>query len=72
MHHREEKQERDRLLAASRMVDRQASADPAMGVPVDPDVADCMGAFVEDAVALADLDDLDDAMRERGGDHGES
>jgi len=72
MPHREEKQERDRLLAAARMVDRQASADPAMGVPVDPDVADCMGAFVEDAVTLEDLDDGDEAMREEGGDHGES
>ncbi|AGW12398.1 hypothetical protein [Megalodesulfovibrio gigas] len=72
MQHREEKQERDRLLAAARMVDRQASADPAMGVPVDPDVADCMGAFVEDAVALEDLDDSDEVMSEEGGDHGES
>ncbi|GAB7081892.1 hypothetical protein [Megalodesulfovibrio paquesii] len=72
MQHREEKQERDRLLAAARMVDRQASADPAMGVPVDPDVADCMGAFVEDALDLEELDDLDDDTDEGAAGYGAS
>jgi len=72
MPHREEKQERDRLLAAARMVDRQASADPAMGVPVDPDVADCMGAFVEDAVTLEELDDLNDDTDEGTAGYGAS
>jgi hypothetical protein len=40
-------------------VDREASANP-VGVAVDPDVADVMGAFEEDALALDDLDEVDD------------
>lgn len=47
----------DLLLAAARAVDRQAMELPGLGVPVDPEVADFMGAFVEDALSPADLDD---------------
>ncbi|MDR2503333.1 MAG: hypothetical protein LBD82_02970 [Deltaproteobacteria bacterium] len=44
------------LEAAAAAVLRQAEeADGAYGIPVDPDVADFMGAFREDALSLSDV-----------------
>ena len=44
------------LTAAARAVDVQASETPNLGIPVDPEVAEFMGAFQEQAVTLDDLD----------------
>lgn len=38
----------DYLEAAAREVEQQAMDNPGMGIPVDPDVADFMGAFLSD------------------------
>lgn len=49
------------LAAAARLAAEQIAADPALYVPLDPDVADYMGAFSEDAIIiLADL--IEDAL----------
>ncbi len=48
--------EREYLTAAARAVDVQASETPNLGIPVDPEVAEFMGAFQEQAVTLDDLD----------------
>ncbi len=46
------------LRASANAVFRQLSFDPTgPGVPVDPDVADYMGAFEENALTLDDLAD---------------
>lgn len=50
----------DELLAAANVVTRQASENPGIGIPVDPEVADYMGAFTEHALVLEDL--VDDAL----------
>jgi hypothetical protein len=36
------------LKAAARKVEQQALDNPGLGIPVDPDVADYMGAFLGD------------------------
>lgn len=36
------------LKAAAQKVEQQAMDNPGMGIPVDPDVADYMGAFHND------------------------
>ena len=38
----------DYLEAAAKEVEQQAMDNPGMGIPVDPDVADFMGAFHSD------------------------
>jgi len=38
-------QEKEYLSAAARLVEQQALDNPGIGIPVDPDVADFMGAF---------------------------
>ncbi len=48
-------QHKEYLAAAARSAAEQLSADPALYIPLDPDVADYMGAFSEDAIILADL-----------------
>lgn len=48
------------LAAAARSAAEQLAADPTLYVPLDPDVADYMGAFSEDAIVLADL--IEDAL----------
>lgn len=48
------------LAAAARAAAEQISADPSLYVPLDPDVADYLGAFQEDAIILADL--IEDAL----------
>lgn len=39
------KNDDNNLLDAARMVDRLAFDNPGVGIPVDPDVADYMGAL---------------------------
>lgn len=44
------------LSAAAMAVARQLAENPViLSIPIDPDVADFMGAFVEDALGLADV-----------------
>jgi len=38
----------DYLQAAARRVEQQALDNPGLGIPVDPDIADYMGAFFGD------------------------
>lgn len=53
-------QHKEYLAAAARAAAEQLAADPALYIPLDPDVADYMGAFSEDAIILADL--IEDAL----------
>lgn len=48
------------LAAAARSAAEQIADDPGLYVPLDPDVADYLGAFQEDAIVLADL--IEDAL----------
>ena len=43
------------LKAAARAAAELLAANAALYVPLDPDVADFMGAFFEDALSLADV-----------------
>lgn len=45
--------------AAAAMVEKQAMENPGIGIPVDPEVAQYMGAFEESAVTLDDLPEPD-------------
>ena len=59
--------DKEYLTAAANMVSVQLSEEPTLALPLDPDVADFMGAFTEDALTLADLvDDTLLAMNEQG------
>ena len=65
-----EKENFDELREAADMVDMQSSENPTLGVPVDPDVADFMGAFYDpaaeaDAESMEELDALEDEDAER-------
>ena len=51
--------EKDYLRAAADAVTEQAFDTPGLGVLVDPDVAEFMGAFSEGALTLDDLDGLE-------------
>ncbi len=53
-------QHKEYLAAAARAAAEQISNDPGLYIPLDPDVADYMGAFTEDAIVLADL--IEDAL----------
>ena len=59
--------DKEYLAAAAAIVNAQAATNPDLGIPVDPDVAEFMGAFEEGALDFDDLDDVDDA----GGVHGQ-
>ena len=48
-------QHKDYLTAAAKAAAEQITEDAALYVPLDPDVADYMGAFHEDAISLADV-----------------
>ena len=49
-------QDKEYLAAAARAVAQQLVENPViLGIPIDPDVADFMGAFREDALELADV-----------------
>ena len=50
----------DFLQAAAEAVERQAMENPDLGIPVDPDVAEYMGAFEETAVSLDDFMEVED------------
>jgi len=58
--------DKNTLMAAANVVDTQATELPDLGIPVDPDVADFMGAFEETAVGLDDLDDPEGDAAEAG------
>ena len=59
--------DKEYLTAAANMVVGQLAEEPTLALPLDPDVADFMGAFTEDALTLADLvDDTLLAMNEQG------
>ena len=53
-------QHKEYLAAAARAAAEQIADDPSLYIPLDPDVADFMGAFNEDAIALADM--IEDAL----------
>ena len=46
---------KDYLKAAAKAAAEQLAENTALYVPLDPDVADHMGAFHEDALSLADV-----------------
>lgn len=49
-------QHKEYLAAAARSVAEQLAENPIiLSIPIDPDVADFMGAFVEEAIDLADM-----------------
>ena len=49
-------QNKEYLRAAAKAIARQIEENPVvLGIPLDPDVADYMGAFVEEAITLADV-----------------
>jgi len=58
--------DKEYLRAAADIVDAQATDDPMLGVPVDPDVAEFMGAFAEPALGLDDLDSFNEAAGAHG------
>ena len=48
--------DKEYLTAAARSVAQQLTENPViLSIPIDPDVADFMGAFTEDAIDLADV-----------------
>lgn len=47
--------EQEYLKAAAGAVESQAVENPDIGIPVDPDVAEFMGAFDEETVSLNDV-----------------
>jgi hypothetical protein len=51
---------KDYLAAAAKAVAEQIAHNAALLIPLDPDVADFMGAFFEDALSLADV--IEDAL----------
>ena len=49
-------QNKEYLRAAATVIARQIEENPVvLGVALDPDVADYMGAFVEEAIGLTDV-----------------
>ena len=49
-------QDKEYLRAAAKVIARQIEGNVVInGVPLDPDVADYMGAFPEEAITLADM-----------------
>ena len=53
--------DKEYLAAAARTVAQQLADNPTiLSIEADPDVADYIGAFTEDAIALADM--IEDAL----------
>lgn len=50
----------DYLVSAAQAVEDQVAENPTLGVPVDPDVAEYMGAVEEDPRMLDNIDDETD------------
>lgn len=49
-------QDKEYLRAAAKVIAQQIEGNVVIyGVPLDPDVADYMGAFLEEAITLADM-----------------
>jgi hypothetical protein len=48
--------DKEHLKSAARAVEAQTLENPELGIPVDPDVAEFMGAFREAAVSPEDFD----------------
>ena len=46
---------KDYLKAAAQAIAAQLAENVRLHIPLDPDVADYMGAFIEDAIGLADV-----------------
>jgi hypothetical protein len=46
---------KDYLAAAAKAAAEQLADNAGLHIPLDPDVADFMGAFYEDALSLADV-----------------
>lgn len=64
--------DQDYLTLASSMINAQSIDGP---VPVDPDIADAMGAFTDDALSADDaldshFDGIDPTADAEGSDHG--
>lgn len=57
---RERIEEKENLHNAGDAVQAQLAANPDLGIPVDPDVADYLGAFEEVALDAADVDSAGD------------
>ncbi|HBT96980.1 MAG TPA: hypothetical protein DEB25_04760 [Desulfobulbaceae bacterium] len=49
-----DEQEKAYLEAAAKEVYRQMEENPGLAIPVDPEVAEYMGAFTDDAMDLTD------------------
>jgi hypothetical protein len=52
---------------AAHVVEAQLLAEPSpglVGIPVDPDVSETMGAFEEKALSPDDIDDIDEGGRD--------
>ena len=56
-----EDKQKEYLKAAASAVDAQASENVNFGIPVDPEVAEFMGAFEEDAISLEDIEGEEDS-----------
>lgn len=57
---------KDFLKSAALAVENQVAENPLLGVPVDPDVADFMGAFEEDPATLEAIDDDGERIDDNG------
>lgn len=62
-------QAKEFLQAASDAVQRQLAEHPALGIPVDPDVAENLGAFEEPALDFDDLDSAEEFTANLEGSH---
>lgn len=62
-------EEKEIMDAAARVIEKQAQENPDLSIPVDPDVADHMGAFTEEAISMDDVDNLftDEGVNENHG-----
>lgn len=45
----------ERLLASAKDVFKQLNEDSSLGISLDPDLADYVGAFQEDAIGIEDI-----------------
>ena len=58
--------DKDYLNAAAKVAALQLAENPALYVALDPDVADFMGAFREEALTLADVIEDGFTLNEQG------
>lgn len=62
-------QDKEDVQNAGDAVLRQLAEYPALGLPVDPDVADELGAFAEPALSLDELDSPEEFAANLEGHH---